>query len=254
MGRRKKRSRGGGISLILIVILIGLMAYSAFLLYNFAKKQNLISFNLPVIQGKPTETNNNGSTNQGGADKKKNSNTQSESVDSGTQSVVTNIPTVTQSSQTTTNIVTPKVEQGTTQKPKTITEEFYLYLARLDGNEELYLTKIRQSVSFTDSPVFATINTLTAYQAKEPYINLVPKGTKILSAWIKEGILFLNFNDAFLNNQDGYKSIETQIYQIVNTACQFENVKGVFFLINGKILKYYSDEGFMLDIIFKPNV
>jgi len=42
-----------------------------------------------------------------------------------------------------------------------------------------------------------------------------------------------------------------QIYQVVNTVMQFNEVKGVRFLINGKAVKYYSEEGFILDITFR---
>ncbi len=130
-------------------------------------------------------------------------------------------------------------------------KNFIIYLAALDKNYELYLAPKTEKIDYTDSPIFSVITFLINYKPKEPYLNLIPEGTKLLGAWIKQGILYLNFNKNFLNNNNGLKSIEIQIYQIVNTAMQFNEVQGVRFLIEGKRQKYYSDEGFLLDITFK---
>ncbi|HPC38015.1 MAG TPA: GerMN domain-containing protein [Exilispira sp.] len=134
---------------------------------------------------------------------------------------------------------------------KIISKYFIIFLAALDKQYELYLAKKTEKIDYIDSPIFAVISYLIKYKPKDPYLNLIPEGTKLLGAWIKNGILYLDFNSNFLNNKNGLKSIEIQIYQIVNTAMQFKEINGVRFLIEGKTRKYYSDEGFLLDITFK---
>jgi len=128
-------------------------------------------------------------------------------------------------------------------------KEFYLYLIDIDDNGNLIFKKIKKAVSYTDSPVFAVISALIAYDGAD-YKNLIPKGTKLKGAWIKNGICYLDFNSVFLNNPYGFKAVEAQIYQVVNTTMQFESIKGVIIYIDGKQRKYFSEEGFLMDIVF----
>lgn len=127
---------------------------------------------------------------------------------------------------------------------------FNVYLCVVHDDGSLELKKVPAKIKYTDSPIFATISYLVNLK-KEGYLNLIPEGTSLKEAWIKNGILYLNFNKNFLHNSYGLKAIDAQIKQIVKTALQFKNVKGVKFQIEGKTQKYFSDEGYILDVIFK---
>ena len=202
---------------------------------EFKKDQNIEDTNKNDSVNK-TSTNNNSDENLS----VKNDNTQkidnTQKVDNNT-SKISNL-----------NNTYDKKEKNTY---KINSKDFIIYLAALDKEYELYLAKKVEKIDYTDSPIFAVISFLINYKPKDPYLNLIPEGTKLLGAWIKNKVLYLDFNKAFLNNKNGLKSIEIQIYQIVNTAMQFEQISGVRFLIEGNTKKYYSDEGFLLDITFK---
>ncbi|MFN3410679.1 MAG: GerMN domain-containing protein [Exilispira sp.] len=287
--KRKYKSNSFGISLFLIFILILLMSYASFLLYSFAKNNGLLNVT-PTANNKKSNNKENieenksklgllfnilSKKNNSSVNKENNivlSSLENKSNDNNNNQIKENrIENYTNSSDS--DISNNNDKKDLTQKNDTKSKEnqikenessknnnekykinsnvFILYLAALDSQYELYLAKKSEKIDYTDSPIFSVISYLVNYKPKEPYINLIPAGTKLLGAWIKNGILFLDFNKEFLNNKNGLKSIEIQIYQIVNTALQFKEVNGVRFLIEGKPRKYFSEEGFLFDITFK---
>lgn len=127
---------------------------------------------------------------------------------------------------------------------------FYIYLCKLMDDGTIKLEKFPSKIEYTDSPIYSTITYLINTKING-YLNLIPEGTILKEAWIKNGILYLNFNKKFLHNTYGIKAIDAQIKQIVKTAMQFKNVKGIKFQIEGKTPRYFSDEGYIMDIIFK---
>ena len=74
-------------------------------------------------------------------------------------------------------------------------------------------------------------------------MTLIPRGAKLLSARVSNGIAYLNFNEAFEINTDGAEGYNHQLEQIVFTATSFSTVNSVQFLIEGKKLKYLGSEG-----------
>jgi len=65
----------------------------------------------------------------------------------------------------------------------------------------------------------------------------------LLSAYIQNGIAYLNFNDAFEFNPMGVEGFVAQLQQVVHTAIEFPSVSRVQFLINGKKMNYLGGEG-----------
>lgn len=321
--RRKHKNSSSIITFILIIVLIALMSYTAYILYDFVIKNNILSKdnrqNNDIVN--KTEQNESDIT----SDKNKSENVTSNSTEKANineikkennsllqkilglfqknknesdienaeknsdKSIESNIKLETNSNTSnydddnitnqdtnekseivlkeSEDISTSSTNSGNiqeeknnietistnkkTEEKKTITKNFKVFLASLDSNDELFLTYKKIDITYTDSPIFSILSFLVSYNPPEPYLNLIPKGTKLKGAWIKQGILFLDFNEYFLANKNGIKAIEMQIYQVVNTVMQFNEVKGVRFLINGKAVKYYSEEGFILDITFR---
>jgi len=287
--RRKQKKSNFGISILLFLVLIVLFSYASYLLYSFAKSNDLLNIKNNSNQQGNTLTENkkqnkgkldfltklfvlnksdnktedkNDSKNKIQIETKKIDINDIDTNNTGTSSIDTHKTdthkTDTQNTDTQ-NTDTQNTDTKNNDTKKTVTKyekkinsgNFIIYLAALNKEYELYLATKTEKIDYTDSPIFAVISFLINYKPKEPYLNLIPAGTKLLGAWIKQGILYLDFNENFLNNNNGLESIEIQIYQIVNTAMQFNEVKGVRFLIDGKIRKYYSEEGFLFDITFK---
>lgn len=77
-------------------------------------------------------------------------------------------------------------------------------------------------------------------------ISLIPAGTKLLGASVKNGIATLNFSEEFEFNgisADGYRA---QLMQVVYTATEFSTVDSVQFLIEGQRKDYMGSEEFQI--------
>jgi spore germination protein GerM len=72
---------------------------------------------------------------------------------------------------------------------------------------------------------------------------LIPKGTILLSAAVKDGIAYLNFNESFKFNTMGVEGYMAQLKQIVFTSTEFSTVKKVQFLVEGELVEFLSGEG-----------
>jgi len=288
--RRKSKNKSFAFPLFLVFILIILMGYASFLLYSFAKNNGIFQTNTEKVDEgskfsknskenkikldflsklfpktisndtKLTESPKDNNTTKDESEKDKN-------IENTNKNDSVNKTTINNSEENTSlkenknqkddnnndkkdNLNNTNVDKGNITY-KINSKDFIIYLAALDKEYELYLARKVEKIDYTDSPIFAVISFLINYKPKDPYLNLIPEGTRLLGAWIKNKVLYLDFNKAFLNNRNGLKSIEIQIYQIVNTAMQFKEITGVRFLIEGNTRKYYSDEGFLLDITFK---
>ena len=75
-------------------------------------------------------------------------------------------------------------------------------------------------------------------------MSLIPEGTRLLGASVKNGTATLNFNEAFeLNQTVGVEGYIAQLMQIVYTATEFSTVRSVQILIEGEKKDYLGSEG-----------
>ncbi|MEL3906541.1 MAG: GerMN domain-containing protein [Treponema sp.] len=80
-------------------------------------------------------------------------------------------------------------------------------------------------------------------EAKQGLRTLIPAGTKLRSAWVKDGVAFINVSEEFQFNQYGIEGALAQLSQVVFTATEFPTVKSVQFLIEGEQKDYLGAEG-----------
>ncbi len=277
---RKKRKKSGKMNLLVTLVLIGLLGYAGFLFYQFLidykiiepQEENIISSieqklnknnkddKNSTISPKETITNITENLSPKSTEQEIENN---ENLQETKKEIISNNeekePIKEDIEKSTKETPIKSEEQTHTKKDKTIEKKeknsktFSIYICNVDSEGNLKYSILKKEVSYTDSPIFSLITDLITFK-KEGYLNLIPKKTKLLEAWINaDGILTLNFNEEFLNNKYGGIAIKAQIYQIVNTVMQFSNVKGVKFLINGKTKKYYSNDGFLMNIVFVKN-
>ena len=106
---------------------------------------------------------------------------------------------------------------------------------------------ITREVEKNDSPLVTNINLLikgpNSSAAAKGYTSLIPSGTRLLSASVRDGIAYLNFSEDFEFNYVGVDGYLGQLMQIVYTATEFSTVKGVQFLIEGQKKEYLGSEG-----------
>ena len=143
---------------------------------------------------------------------------------------------------------------GTETKPEkqpasepAATRDCSLYFMYIDTTGNLIRKETHRAIPATSSPLTSTLQTLLAGTSTEEeskgYISLIPDGTVLLSASIKNKVAYLNFNDAFQWNKYGVEGYFGQLIQIVYTATAFDSVDSVQFLIEGMKQDYLGSEG-----------
>lgn len=121
-----------------------------------------------------------------------------------------------------------------------------LFFVKVDsaGNVNRFLVKRQLAASsspLTDS-LMALLKGPTEEEAKNGVISLIPKGTRLLGANIKNKVATLNFSEEILYNPVGVEGNLATLMQIVYTASSFQTVEEVQFLINGAKRDYFIGE------------
>ena len=137
----------------------------------------------------------------------------------------------------------PKVPE---KKTITVTNQkiYFVYIGE-DGT--LSRKMITRPVEKNDSPLVTNMNILlagpNAQESGRGYRSLIPEGTRLLSASVRDGVAYLNFNEQFEFNTVGMDGYQAQLMQIVYTATEFGTVNSVQFLIEGQKKEYLGSEG-----------
>lgn len=105
-----------------------------------------------------------------------------------------------------------------------------------------HLVKEVQNVRFNSSQMreSVVVECLIKGPESSEAIATLPKGTELLNASIKDGICYLNFNEALNTSMQGVKP-ETIIYAIVNSVIDCGNVGMVQIAINGETNLTYQE-------------
>lgn len=125
--------------------------------------------------------------------------------------------------------------------------EVTLYFITIDSDGSVNRKSVKRSLAKSDSPLTDSINTLlqgpSLDEKSKNMMTLIPNGTKLLGASVKNGTATLNFSENFEFNTVGVEGYIAQLMQIVFTATEFPTVKNVQFLIEGEKKDYLGSEG-----------
>jgi len=123
----------------------------------------------------------------------------------------------------------------------------YLFFIQIDGDGSILRKESVRTIPKTTTPLTVAITALldgpNLDEIEKGYISLIPQGTKLLGASVKNGTATINFNDSFRYNQYGVEGYYGQLMQIVYTATAFSNIDNVQFLIEGEKMDYLGLEG-----------
>lgn len=102
-----------------------------------------------------------------------------------------------------------------------------------------------------DNPYEILINLLIEGPKNEKLLKLIPENTKLNSAKIENNILYIDFSEEFIKEQNLGKQQEELILQsIVNTVTELTEINKVAILINGETDKGFPDGELMFNNIF----
>ena len=133
-----------------------------------------------------------------------------------------------------------KEEEKAPEKPKpTATTKAKLFFVQVDTDGNVNRKSVVRQIPKSDSPLTDTIKALLAGpESSEKAMSLIPQGTRLLSATVRNGIAALNFSEEFEFNSIGADGYRAQLMQIVFTATEFATVESVQFLVNGQRKEY----------------
>lgn len=125
--------------------------------------------------------------------------------------------------------------------------EIRLFFVELNNDGSVARKEVVRSIPKTNSPLTAAINSLLEGPSADDIIDncmtLIPEGTRLLSASVKNKVATLNFSEDFEFNPYGVDGLIHQLMQVVYTACSFPSVESVQFIIEGQKKEYLGSEG-----------
>lgn len=140
--------------------------------------------------------------------------------------------------------------QTVSAEPDARTRTYQLYFVSLTDTGQVQLQARPRGIRFVDSPLTATLQALLSGPASselnEGLLSVVPDGSQLLSAAIRDGVAYLSFNEAFRFNPLGYEGQKAQLQQVVFTATEFPSVEQVQILIEGRTVNYLGGDGFFV--------
>ncbi|MBQ7158026.1 MAG: GerMN domain-containing protein [Treponema sp.] len=122
-----------------------------------------------------------------------------------------------------------------------------LCFVSIDNDGSVSRKQISRTITKNDSPLTGNIQLLlagpTSSERSKGCRSLIPEGTRLLSASVRDGVASLNFSEEFEYNRVGVEGYLGQLMQIVYTATEFSTVNSVQFLIDGQKKEYLGSEG-----------
>jgi len=147
--------------------------------------------------------------------------------------------------KTQTQTQTTTQNQKPSQTAAVQTRDRAIYFANVGGDGQILHAKVTRKIPVSDSPMQDALNVLLAGPTMEELnrglINLVPKNTRILSATVRGNTAYISFSEDFLFNTFGVEGYVAQLRQIVWTVTEFQNVKDVQILIEGRRMDYLGE-------------
>lgn len=142
---------------------------------------------------------------------------------------------------------TPAVSKPVDSSPAMATTTAKLCFVSIDSDGSVARKEITRTVTKNDSPLTGNIQLLLAgpnqAERSKGCRSLIPDGTRLLSATVRDGVASLNFSEEFEYNRVGVEGYIGQLMQIVYTATAFPTVNSVQFLIDGQKKEYLGSEG-----------
>lgn len=135
--------------------------------------------------------------------------------------------------------------QKSATKSASATRTATLYFVSIGSDGSVNRASVKRQLPKSDSPLTDAIKALLSgpVPGEKNVMSLIPSGSKLIGASVKNGVATLNFNENFEFNTYGVEGSIGQLMQIVYTATEFSTVQSVQFLIEGEKKDYLGSEG-----------
>ena len=136
--------------------------------------------------------------------------------------------------------------QPTPQPPTPVqTRDRIVYFTHVGSDGQILQSRVTRRLPVSDSPMMDSLNTMLAGPSSEEVgrgiLNLIPQNTRIISATVRGSTAYINFSEDFLFNTFGVEGYVAQLRQIVWTVTEFQNVRDVQVLIEGRRMDYLGE-------------
>ena len=132
----------------------------------------------------------------------------------------------------------------TGEKPLRKTRLFFL---SVDPNGTILMKSVIRPIPQSDSPLRDALQTLlkgpTSQEINLGLLTMIPAGTALRGVIVRGDIAYVDFSESFRFNSLGIDGMKAQLRQVVYAATEFQTVKKVQFLIEGKKVDYLGTEG-----------
>lgn len=138
--------------------------------------------------------------------------------------------------------------QNESEKKSTAKTKVNLCFVYIDSDGTIVRKISNREIPKTDAPLTNTIKELIKgpSSSDKNCMTVIPSGTRLLGASVRNGIATLNFSQEFEFGGINADSYRAQLMQIVYTATEFSTVESVQFLIEGQRKDYMGSEDFQI--------
>jgi spore germination protein GerM len=120
-----------------------------------------------------------------------------------------------------------------------------LYFTQVDRSGAILRVKVDRRIPVSNSPMTDVIQALITGPSGEEkgkgLISLIPPGTRMLSATVRDNTAYISFSEDFQHNTYGVEGYAGQLRQLVYTVTEFPNVRDVQILIEGRRIDYLGE-------------
>jgi len=136
-------------------------------------------------------------------------------------------------------------EQPRPVTPPAQTRDRAVYFTHVNNDGQILHSKVTRKLPVSDSPMQDSLNVLlagpTAEELSKGLVNLIPQNTRVLSAAVRGSTAYISFSEDFLFNTFGVEGYVASLRQIVWTVTEFQNVKDVQILVEGRRMDYLGE-------------
>lgn len=171
--------------------------------------------------------------------------TQTQTPTTQTPPAQTTQPQTTTPQTPATQTTAPGTQTPAATAPQTQTRERAVYFTQIDRDGQILQSRVTRRIPVSDSPMMDVLNLLftgpSADELNRGILNLIPANTRILSATVRGNTAYISFSEDFMFNTFGVEGYIAQLRQIVWTVTEFQNVRDVQILIEGRRLDYLGE-------------